>query len=150
MEQKSLVENILKLIKCIWKKKSRFKNGTQYCTRTPRPWGTSKVFAGLQTLWEASKCSCEGGEVPNTRRGGCSFLNFFSCQFNLVSHRSDYKSKVKSVLRHLKETNSRNRVFTCDHCDYAGNRKYNLAIHMRIHTGELSFACNICDYKARN
>jgi len=46
-------------------------------------------------------------------------------------------------------THSEIRKFSCDVCEYKTNLKSNIAVHMRIHTGELPFACDICDYKGR-
>ena len=64
-------------------------------------------------------------------------------------HLSDQKSKGSSTTIHHKATLSRQKKFACEHCNYVTNRKYIIAEHVLIHTGELPFSCDICDYKTR-
>ena len=39
------------------------------------------------------------------------------------------------------------KSYACDLCDYRTNNKSDLTRHMRTHTNEKPYACDLCDYR---
>ena len=53
-----------------------------------------------------------------------------------------------SFLLERKSTKEKSARFTCTTCGQLCASDYNLKSHTRIHTGEKSYSCELCEYRS--
>ncbi len=62
---------------------------------------------------------------------------------NLISGEKATHTKPASMRKRAQKTTS-NSSFTCCHCGRSFDKKQNLQIHLRVHTGERPYPCQQC------
>ncbi|KAF2363541.1 Zinc finger C2H2-type, partial [Trinorchestia longiramus] len=79
--------------------------------------------------------------------GGSALLGGTTLHCSFCSFSTGLPSALS---RHMQQTHSVDKRFSCPMCSYRCNRKAHLQQHIRIHTGEKPFKCSFCDYRSSN
>ena len=126
------------------------KNYPDYSYRKRPNFFYTKISEKRNKEYQCSLCNFETDHLFSVRRHFMRHTNTrpFSCQ------NCEYEARVKCGLkRHIlfgcgKPKFTAGGELRCNLCDYSTINDWYLQRHLRYHTGERSFSCDQCDYRA--